>query len=338
MQHPSVKIPIYYLHQVAEKVADMGVDLHAWLARSQLQINQLDDVKHTLSFSSFRQLILDALSMTQEPALGLLIGSRLLLNNHGVLGYAAMNCSTLQQAIEVLERYSLLRTPLITLHHQIDGPHLRVTVSENYPLGDIRTAMHEVTMLGVKNVVDYLAGGSRPVTQVMFAFAKPAYGALATEIFQCEVVYDHPWTGFLLPADVAAKPLNRADPNTYREALLICQRELDKVIQDESLSTRVRRVLIERSNAFPSLQLTARLFHMTPRTLHRNLLVEGTSYRSILEDVRCALAVEHLKSAHLSIQEIAFTLGYTDAANFRRAFKRWQGVAPSDFRQTQLAL
>lgn len=333
MQSPSVKIPIYYLHQVAETIGDMGVDLHAWLARSQLQISQLDDAKNTLSFATFRQLILDALSMTQEPALGLLIGRRLLLNNHGVLGYAAMNCASLEQAIEVLERYSLLRTPLVTLSHQIDRQHLRVMVSENYPLGDIRTAMHEVTMLGVKNVVDYLAAGSQPITQVMFAFAPPPYAALAQEIFQCEVVYDHPWTGFVLPADSATQALNRADPNTYREALLICQRELDKVIQDESLATRVRRVLIERSNAFPSLQLTARLFNMTPRTLHRNLLDEGTSYRAILEDVRYVLAVEHLKANQLSIQEIAFTLGYTDAANFRRAFKRWEGVAPSDFRQ-----
>lgn len=335
MQTPSVKIPVYYLHQVAEKIADMGVDLHAWLARSQLHMAQLDDVKHTLSFSTFQQLIRDALAMTQEPALGLLIGRRLLLNNHGVLGYAAMNCATLQQAIEVLERYSLLRTPLVTLSHQSDGQQLRVTVSENYPLADIRTPMHEVTMLGVKNVMDYLAAGSQPITQVMFAFAPPPYAALAQEIFQCEVVYDQPWTGFVLPADIATQTLNRADPNTYREALLICQRELDKIIQDESLATRVRRALIERSNAFPSLQLTARLFHMTPRTLHRNLLEEGTSYRGILEEVRYLLAVEHLKSGQLSIQEIAFTLGYTDAANFRRAFKRWEGVAPSDYRQTQ---
>lgn len=333
VQSPPLKLPIYYLHQVAEKISDMGVDLHEWLARSQLQKSQLDDVKHTLTFSTFRQLILDALSMTQEPALGLLIGRRLLLNTHGVLGYAAMNCGSLQQAIEVLGQYSLLRTPLVTLNHEIDGQQLRVTVSENYPLGDIRIAMHEVTMLGVKNVVDYLAAGTQPVTQVMFAFAKPAYAALAQEIFQCEVSYDQPWTGFVLPADIAAQALNRTDPNTYREALMICQSELDKIIQDQSLAMRVRRVLIERSNAFPSLQLTARLFHMTPRTLHRNLLEEGTSYRGILESVRHSLAAEHLKSDRLSIQEVAFALGYTDLANFRRAFKRWEGVAPSEYRQ-----
>lgn len=332
MQPPPVKLPIYYLRQVAQTISDMGVDVHAWLARSGLQESQLDDTNQTLTFSTFRTLVLDALSMTQEPALGLLVGSHLRLNSHGVLGYAAMNCSTLQQAIEVLERYSLLRTPLVKLQHQMVNDQLHVLVVENFPLGDIRRAMLEAALLGVKNVVDFLATGTRPITQVVFADAPPTYAPLAMKIFQCEVAYEQPWTGFILPAEAASRPLHPIDPNAYQEALMICQRALDKIIQDETLAMRVRRVLLERSTAFPSLQLTARLFHMTPRTLHRNLLLEGSSYRSILEEVRHALAIEHLKTNRLSIQEIAFTLGYSDMANFRRAFKRWEGLAPSAFR------
>ncbi len=338
MQAPPVKLPVYYLRQVAQTISDMGVDVHAWLARSGLQESQLDDANQALTFATFRTLVLDALSMTQEPALGLLVGSHLRLNTHGVLGYAAMNCSTLQQAIEVLERYSLLRTPLVKLQHLMVNSQLHVMVVENFPLGDIRQVMLEAALLGVKNVVDFLATGTRPVTQVAFACAAPDYAPLAVKIFQCAVVYDQPWTGFILPAEAASRLLHPIDPSTYQEALMICQRALDKIIQDESLAMRVRRVLLERSTAFPSLQLTARLFHMTPRTLHRNLLAEATSYRSILEDVRHALAIEHLKTGRLGIQEIAFTLGYSDMANFRRAFKRWEGLAPSDFRQQALSL
>jgi AraC-like DNA-binding protein len=90
--------------------------------------------------------------------------------------------------------------------------------------------------------------------------------------------------------------------------------------------------MLEKQNGFPSLNVTARLCHMTPRTLHRRLIDEGSAFKEILEDVRHMLAVEHLKSGHLTIQEIAYTLGYTDLANFRRAFKRWEGVPPSAYR------
>ena len=87
-----------------------------------------------------------------------------------------------------------------------------------------------------------------------------------------------------------------------------------------------------RVSGFPSLAVTARLFHMTPRTLHRRLQQEGSSFQDILEQIRHTLALEHLKANRLSIQEIAYALGYTDIANFRRAFKRWQGMPPSEYR------
>ena len=89
------------------------------------------------------------------------------------------------------------------------------------------------------------------------------------------------------------------------------------------------------SSAFPGPNVTARLFHLTPRTLHRRLLEEGTSFKEILEQVRHTLAVEYLKAGHLSIEEIAYTLGYTDMANFRRAFKRWEVMPPSRYRAAQ---
>ena len=59
---------------------------------------------------------------------------------------------------------------------------------------------------------------------------------------------------------------------------------------------------------------------------------KGTTFREVLEDVRHRLAVEHLKIRRLSLEEIAATLGYTDFANFRRAFKRWEAVPPSVYR------
>ena len=92
------------------------------------------------------------------------------------------------------------------------------------------------------------------------------------------------------------------------------------------------------SSAFPGPNVTARLFHLTPRTLHRRLLEEGASFKDILEQVRHTLAVEYLKAGHLSIEEIAYSLGYTDMANFRRAFKRWEAMPPSRYRAAQGAV
>ncbi|CAN5683559.1 ornithine utilization transcriptional regulator OruR [soil metagenome] len=326
------KLPIYYIHQIAEQLGGMGVDTHSWLKKSQLKAGQLSDVSQTLTFATFRQLVLDAVSMAQEPALGLLVGGRLLMNTHGILGYAAMNSSSLRQAVELLERYSLLRTPLISIRHSIHDQQFRLIFDEPYLLGDIRLPVLETVVLAVKNMLDYITMGSNHVSHVMFAFPAPEYAALTEEMFKCEVKFGQQWTGFVVPVDVIDLALTMNDPVTFLEASMICQRELEKISQDESLAMRVRRVMLRASNGFPSLNITARLFHMTPRTLHRYLIDDGTSYRAIVEDVRHVLAVEHLKSSALNINEIAYILGYTDIANFRRAFKRWEGIAPSEYR------
>ena len=65
-------------------------------------------------------------------------------------------------------------------------------------------------------------------------------------------------------------------------------------------------------------------------------MAEDTSYKELLDDVRHLLAKRYLDNKQLSIQEIAFTLGYSDIANFRRAFKRWQGMAPSEYQKLHI--
>ncbi|MEO1267299.1 MAG: AraC family transcriptional regulator, partial [Myxococcota bacterium] len=151
-----------------------------------------------------------------------------------------------------------------------------------------------------------------------------------------EVRYGQTWAGFTLSPGILDVPLKMADPEAFRVAELLCQHALEALGAEGSHAAKVRRLLLERRNGFPSLTTTARLLHMTPRTLHRRLLAEGTSYREILEDLRYRLAIDHLKSGRSNIDEIAYILGYSDPANFRRAFKRWAQVPPSVFRARML--
>ncbi len=326
-------LPVQYLRQVAEQLTAMGADVSAWLARSRLSEAQLNDAGFQPDFGSFCQLIQDALDNTGEGAFGLLVGERLVVNTHGILGYAAMQSGSVRQALQLVERYLCLRTSLVVVSLRQDDESAHILFTPSYALGDIQRPVLEAIVLAIKNVFDAITLGGYALTRVSFPFARPSYAELAEEMFRCEVAYDAEWAGFTLPLALLDLPLKMADPASFREAELICQRELDKLQQAVSMSARVRRVMLEKQNGFPSLNVTARLFHLTPRTLHRRLLEEGTSFKTILEEVRHTLAVAHLQAGHLSIEEIAYTLGYTDIANFRRAFKRWEGMPPAQFRE-----
>ena len=326
------RLPMQYIRQIAEQVGDMGADRQGWLEAHALHEAQLDQASYVAPYPCFQRLIEDALQVTGEPAFGLLLGERLVVNTHGILGYAAMNSATLRQAVQLVERYIGLRTSLVSISHAVHDGQDRILFAEPRPLDGIRQPVLEAVLLAIKNILDYITLGAYGIEQVAFPFDRPEHAALAADLFKCEVRYGQAWAGFTLPPGVIDLPLKMADPGTFREAELICQRELERLPQKTSMSARVRRVMLEKQGGFPSLNLTARLFHLTPRTLHRRLLDEGTSFKAILEEVRRTLAVEHLKAGRMSIQEIAYTLGYTDMANFRRAFKRWETVSPSAYR------
>lgn len=331
-------LPVQYLRQIAEQLRAMGVAPEDWLARSQLSPRRLDEPGFQPDFAVFRQLIEDALTLTGEPAFGLLIGERLVVNTHGILGFAALQSESPRQALHLLQRYLALRTTLFDLEHEHDAAagveHIRFRA--NYALGASERPLQEAVMLAIKHVFDAITLGAARPRRVCFPCAEPDYATLAAEMFGCEIAYHQPWAGFTLDAALLDMPLKMADPAAFREAEQICRRELAKLEEKTSMNARVRRVMLEKQHGFPSLNVTARLFHLTPRTLHRRLLAEGTSFKQILEEVRHTLAVEHLKAGHLTVEEIAGTLGYTDQANFRRAFKRWEGVPPSAYRQRTL--
>jgi len=335
MADPGFRLPVHYIRHVAQQLGQMGVDVKGWLMRSELSERRLNEPSFAIGFPVFRQLVLDALALSHEPALGLLVGERLGVNSHGIVGYAALSSVTLRQALEVLERYAPLRSSLFAVSHSLHHAEVRLHLIEAQPLGDIERPLLEAVMLSIKNIVDSMSMGSCPVSSVAFPFQAPGYARLARDLFRCDVRYGQSWAGAIVPNETLDVPLKMADPEAFREAALICQRELEKLEANESMAARVRRLLLETQSGFPSLQVTARLFHMTPRTLHRRLLEEETSFHEILEDVRHTLAVEHLKSGRFGIEEIAYKLGYSDLANFRRAFKRWESVPPSAYRASQ---
>jgi AraC-like DNA-binding protein len=333
MPGQDVTFPALYLRHVADQVRGLGGDVELWLRSSELREAQLLDPDLVIAFPVLRKLVLEAIELTHEPALGLFVGRALSALTHGMLGYGVMNSGTIRQAIGLFERFVRLRMSLLSIAQEVHRDEVRVCFRETYALDDIQRPVLEAAVLSVKNVFDTISLGGCRIARVAFPFGAPAHAGFTRELFGCEVGYRQTWAGFAVPVEVLDVPLKLADPQAYETAAQICQRELDKLAAHESLAVRVRRLLLENQSGFPSLQVAARMFHLTPRTLHRRLGDEGTSFRDILEDVRHTLAVEHMKSGRWSIEELAYTLGYSDLANFRRAFKRWEGVPPSEFRQ-----
>ena len=332
----NLQVPAAYVQALAELIRSLGADTSDWLAMSGLTMARLEEPDASVSLPLFAQLAFDAVGITREPALGLLLGDRMHAASHGIVGFAVSSAGTPRQALELLARFVRLRLPLLSVSQQrVDG-EVEVQFHEALPLGPMRGPVLEATLLTITRVLDSLSLGSCPIIRVAFPFPAPDHAPLTRTMFGCEVTFDAPVAAMRLPEQHLDLPLRRADPAAFREAAAICQRELDRIGIGERLADRVQRLLAERQNGFPSLAVVARLLQLTPRTLHRRLVAEGSSFQTLLDEVRHRRACEHLRAGGLSIEELAYALGYADPANFRRAFKRWEGVAPSLYRDRLL--
>ncbi|MBV6439730.1 MAG: AraC family transcriptional regulator [Haliscomenobacteraceae bacterium CHB4] len=115
----------------------------------------------------------------------------------------------------------------------------------------------------------------------------------------------------------------------FRELL---EKEIAKTKQRATFTNEVRRVILQNfSSTMPQLNDVVEYLHVTPRTLQRKLQEEGTSFQHIAESVKSELAIGLLKNRSLTVNEVAYRLGYTEPSVFRRAFKKWTGVSPKSY-------
>lgn len=156
-------------------------------------------------------------------------------------------------------------------------------------------------------------------------------------MFRCPIRFQQPTNAILFDRAVSELPLTTAQPEVARYLEQLAQAKLqaleadDAVAQDLVASVRAAvREGAQRGEV--NLTTVARAMGLSDRSLQRALAKEGLEFRGIVDDVRWAMAAPLLSGSELSIEEIAERLGYSDAKAFRRAFRRWSGVAPGELR------
>ena len=134
------------------------------------------------------------------------------------------------------------------------------------------------------------------------------------------------------PASAGDKALALADDVALKAAEDRCRSMVQRALNRQDVSGWVRMMLREARHGMPSMEEMAHTLNMSPRSLDRYLQREGAGYRALLQQVRHERAQRLLLNSGTSITQIALELGYTDAANFTRAFRKIEGVSPSVFR------
>lgn len=296
-----------------------------------LTVERLSDPEARLPIATMSELAERARALTGEDALGFYLGLQMRISSHGYLGFAAMAASTLGEALDLAVRFAPTRTSALGLHLGREGRVAQLAIEEHGDFGRSRDVHLFALMVGIWRIGETLTGRKLPGSADL-RFPRPGYFARIAGQFPGAVRFDQPVNQLVFDAALLATPLTMSDPAALRLATAQCERELDAVSEQRRFVTRVK-ALIAAPSGVPSLEQVADALALSPRTLKRRLALRGASFSELLDAHRRERAVLLLRSSRLPMDEIALKLGYSDAANFTRAFRRWTGMAPGQYRR-----
>jgi AraC-like DNA-binding protein len=178
----------------------------------------------------------------------------------------------------------------------------------------------------------FLVGNQEPI---IVRWQYPACQALSAPFatHNTEIRFNQLVNSISMRYQVTEKRLALADEHARLQSIAMCEQEMQEMIKHTSLRHRIYTQLLSCAQGMPTVEMIADQLHLSTRTVHRRLKQEGTCFRDLINDARMVLAKQYLLRDQLTITEVAFKLGYGDSANFTRAFKRIEGMTPTEFIQ-----
>lgn len=315
-----------------------GVPAAAALAGTGLDAAELDDVACRTSVAQLVAACRNALALSSSAGLAFRLGSTLHLPDHGTYGQMLLACDSVRDYFRLAEQYQGLWACALTLEARIDsagaGWVVTDTAVRELPLA-LRTFLVEQQFAQLQTRFHDLLGPDCRPALACFSHAAPAHAARYAEHLQCPCVFGWHRHELRYDADALARRPRLANPYTRAALQSACESLLADIEACLGFAGKVHLILRRLPDPGAGMKAVASALKMTDRTLRRRLAGEGTSFSDIADQVRCSVARQHLQRPGASIEQVAALTGFSDAANFRRAFLRWTGMTPAQFRRRQ---
>lgn len=330
---PDNGIPGVYGLLLLEVVSRFGVSEQSLFTPFELNSEQLADPSFRFPIELANQLLQHALELTGEGSLGYHMGTQMRISIHGFIGYAIMSASNVTEALLLASRFIQLRAPFIRLHISTMQPKARLQIFCDELLPEpLRHEFLIALAVGILTMGKALTGKDI-YADIECDFPEPKGFSEYKHLIHSKITFDRPHLLAHFDKNYLTLPLVNADPIASQIAINQCESELSNLGERKRLAMKVRDLLKQSSERYPSIEAIAAQLHMSDRTLKRQLAAEGTSYSNVVDEVRYRYAISLLSRSDFSLEQISDQLGYSDVGNFTRAFKRWTGRTPGNWRK-----
>lgn len=336
MRRSDPEVPARYYVRMAEVLAASGVDVAALLRAVHIRPEAMARPEAMLRLSQVEALIDAALELTGRADISLDLGRALKPSAHSIVGYAMLSSPNIDYALRLVARYFRLVMPSFRMRYRSNGERAEITFAPTLSMGHRCLNFHLETIAAATHwELRELMPGRMPDYALYLSIPQPPHHARYAEMVEARSHFaseNTPGLRMVFPVDFTAHPLAMSDSSALKMAEARCDALVRNAVAVGKVSDWVAMMLREASDGVPSLTELAHTLNLSARTLDRYLKREGSSFRELSARVRHQIACELLRANALTVTQIAYELGYTDAANFTRAFRREAGRSPSEYR------
>lgn len=313
------------------------VDAEAVLADTGVSVAELADVACLISQEQYLIGCRNALALSRSASLAMQLGRAQHLPDLGMLGLMLLSCVSVSDFFRLATKFQAMTVSALSIQAQLSGPGPLWIISDvlvrELPQAVRRFLVEQQFVQLLTQVQDLLGPGCVPAL-ACFAHPAPAHHAAVSTHLQCPVLFDCRRNELHFDAAILTRKPRLANAFTSASLQAACEGHMAEIEASSGLAGRVYRALRALPGAGAGMQAVASTLKMTDRTLRRYLADEGTSFSIIADEVRCSVARQQLQRPELRIEDVAELTGFSDTANFRRAFMRWTGTTPAQFRQS----
>jgi AraC-like DNA-binding protein len=324
------------LTDYAEEQGLNAVDI---LRACDVNCRTLDDLDMRVPVDRFlrlHELIGDCVGVSH---LGLELGARMQHRYLGAYGFTLLSCCTTRELLREFLRYSVLSNSSGRVSVENRGEHCVMSWRSFLTTGtDGAISLDELVLASWKTMrQQFGCSNGAPPKWVSFRHAAPSDLTPYENLFRCEVRFDADEVALAFSSSDLDEPLPHGNPQVQAVMTSLCHRLRSRLgdPQDPAWLTDCRRVVIDAfRNGDADIANVSEVLGMSPGTLRQKLKQHGLSFRGFTDELRHGLALSYLDDSTLHLADVTHQLGFSEQSAFQRAFKRWTGKTPGEYRRS----
>ncbi|WP_163834241.1 AraC family transcriptional regulator [Spartinivicinus ruber] len=321
------------LSQFVKLAEHYGLPVQLLANQAGISASQLSSTGTRVSLAAMEKLLSQFIEMSSDPLFGLHAAQFVQPGSYHVLGYIAMNCATLAEAVDRIQRYEALVGDMGRSQLQSNGKGVILSWQCQFTDPLVHQHMVDHCLASWVNYGRWITDKKESPQKIELTRSAPNLSSQAEyqQIFQCPIIFQASQNAVWISHEHLKVPLRQADPGLLH-TLEQHANQLITQLNNQDISQQVSANIQQMMPNIPKPAEVAALLGISARTLQRRLQQQNTHYQALLDQVRLATAKQILTNTQSTIEQTAHAIGFHDVRSFRRRFKQWTGLSPNEYR------